>query len=200
MTRRGLTARNTSAPSPIRSIAPAENDSNARSAQRARSNTTSRPASEVTSSSSEYLPAAELCHRAVASPPSFPARNGPDALITSGRDSCSIRTTLAPRSARSRVANGPASTQLKSRICNPASGRSSTVVSPVDDAARPLGDVATGCCRALQLGPSTVVSPRLLRPGPTTAVGSRSTGAHGPGKRTGWPSTVAWSQKPRASS
>ncbi|MEY5038197.1 MAG: hypothetical protein RL472_1303, partial [Pseudomonadota bacterium] len=54
-----------------------------------------RPASVLMSSSRDSLPAAVLCHRAVASPPSSPARNGPDERITSGRRSFSIRTTVA---------------------------------------------------------------------------------------------------------
>ncbi len=122
MTRSGLTARSAGQSRPQPRMTPGLNDSVTTSAQRTRSRTTSRPAGRVGSRVTIRFPAFMLWKIDDRSAPGTPSRNGASVRAVSIRRLDSMRTTVAPWSARTRVAEGPASTHVKSRTCTSSSG------------------------------------------------------------------------------
>src|SRR5208282_6513365 len=105
-------------------IALGEKDSVTTSAHRTRSCTTARAAGLPRSSEIPNFPALQLANRPELSGPSWLPRKGWRVRAVSTRVGDSIRTTVAPKSARIRVEAGPAITHMKSQILTSLSGSS----------------------------------------------------------------------------
>ena len=132
--RRGFIPVTLSQLKPQEDIFPGENDSQSTSAHSMRSCITSSACGEFMFRARESLPALAVSKSAERSKPGSLSQTGRKPRAASGLCIDSTLTTVAPRSARARVVNGPARDHMKSTTFTPASGDDTAELSrPTDE-------------------------------------------------------------------
>src|SRR5215207_3794061 len=134
----GFTTRNASYPTPHASITPGVYASTSTSAQRTRSTRTPRASGVFRSRARPSFPQLKWAYCTLPSGPKSPRSAPPPPRAASGRTGPSTLTTVAPKSASTRVISGPAYTHDRSSTFSPDSGGSAATAPPAAVPAVPV--------------------------------------------------------------